>query len=84
MKTTADLKNPSSVARLSDYRGKWLVLFFYPADFTFVCPTEVTAMSDRYREFKELGAEVLGVSTTACFHIAHGSRRRARRTAWAK
>ena len=43
--------------------GKWTVLFFYPMDFTFVCPTEITAMSDRYNEFKELNAEVIGAST---------------------
>lgn len=48
---------------LSDYRGKWLVLFFYPADFTFVCPTEIIALSDSIEEFKDLDAEVLGVST---------------------
>ena len=48
--------------RLSDYRGKWVVLFFYPLDFTFVCPTEILAFSDRIDEFRKLGAEVLGVS----------------------
>jgi len=48
---------------LSDYRGKWLVMFFYPADFTFVCPTEITAMNESYEEFKDLDAEVLAVST---------------------
>ncbi|MGG0645214.1 peroxiredoxin [Sporosarcina gallistercoris] len=42
---------------------KWTVLFFYPMDFTFVCPTEITAMSDRYEEFEDLDAEVIGVST---------------------
>jgi alkyl hydroperoxide reductase subunit AhpC len=47
---------------LSDYKGKWLVLFFYPLDFTFVCPTEITALSDSYEEFKKLDTEVLGVS----------------------
>jgi len=47
---------------LSDYKGKWLVLFFYPLDFTFVCPTEITALSDNYDEFKKLNTEVLGVS----------------------
>lgn len=41
---------------------KWTVLFFYPEDFTFVCPTEITAMSDRYDEFEDLDAEVIGVS----------------------
>lgn len=48
---------------LSDYKGKWLVLFFYPLDFTFVCPTEITALSEAYSEFQKLNAEVLGVST---------------------
>jgi alkyl hydroperoxide reductase subunit AhpC len=52
---------------LSDYKGKWLVLFFYPLDFTFVCPTEITGMSARLDEFKKLGAEVLGVSIDSKF-----------------
>jgi peroxiredoxin (alkyl hydroperoxide reductase subunit C) len=47
---------------LSDYKGKWLVFFFYPLDFTFVCPTEITALSESYDGFKKLNAEVLGVS----------------------
>ncbi|HEY4544474.1 MAG TPA: peroxiredoxin [Tissierellaceae bacterium] len=47
---------------LNDYKGKWLVMFFYPLDFTFVCPTEITSFSDRYEDFKDLDAEVLGVS----------------------
>jgi alkyl hydroperoxide reductase subunit AhpC len=47
---------------LDDYKGKWLVMFFYPLDFTFVCPTEITGYSKRYEEFKALGADVLGVS----------------------
>lgn len=49
--------------RSQDYRGRWLVLFFYPHDFTFVCPTEITAFSDAYRDFSAEGAEILGVST---------------------
>ena len=50
---------------------KWTVLFFYPMDFTFVCPTEITALSDRYEEFADLGAEVIGVSTdTIHTHLA--------------
>jgi len=48
---------------LSDYRGKWIVLFFYPADFTFICPTEITEFSRRDKEFKDLDAVVLGCST---------------------
>lgn len=47
---------------LEDYKGKWLVMFFYPLDFTFVCPTEITGYSKRYDDFKEANAEVLGVS----------------------
>ncbi|RKD29570.1 peroxiredoxin [Thermohalobacter berrensis] len=48
---------------LEDFKGKWLVMFFYPLDFTFVCPTEITGYSDKYDEFKKEGAEVLAVST---------------------
>lgn len=47
---------------LGDYKGKWLVLFFYPLDFTFVWPTEITGFSEKYEDFKAAGAEVLGVS----------------------
>jgi len=47
---------------LSDYRGKWVVLFFYPLDFTFVCPTEIQEFSKRHDEFKNLNAVVLGAS----------------------
>ena len=47
---------------LEDYKGKWLVMFFYPLDFTFVCPTEITAYSKRVEDFKKEGAEVLSVS----------------------
>ena len=49
--------------RLSDYRGKWVVLFFYPADFTFVCPTELEEMAENYKEFKKINTEILSVST---------------------
>ncbi len=52
---------------LSDYRGKWIILFFYPADFTFVCPTELGELADRYNEFKEQGAEIISVSTDTVF-----------------
>ncbi|MDU5080666.1 peroxiredoxin [Tissierella carlieri] len=48
--------------RLSDYKGKWLVMFFYPLDFTFVCPTEITGYSKRIDDFKKEDAEVLAVS----------------------
>ncbi|MCF7820540.1 MAG: redoxin domain-containing protein [Candidatus Pacebacteria bacterium] len=53
--------------KLSDYRGKWLILFFYPADFTFVCPTELKDLSNHYKEIKDLKAEVLSVSTDTVF-----------------
>ena len=48
---------------LKDYRGKWVVLFFYPADFTFVCPTELGELADHCSDFKKEGAEVISVST---------------------
>lgn len=47
---------------LSDYKGKWVVLFFYPLDFTFVCPTEITQFRDKLPQFKEAGAQVIGCS----------------------
>ncbi len=53
--------------KLSDYRGKWMILFFYPANFTFVCPTELEEMAENYEEFQKLGAEVLSVSTDTVF-----------------
>jgi alkyl hydroperoxide reductase subunit AhpC len=57
--------------RLSDYRGKYVVVFFYPLDFTFVCPTEIIAFSDKIEEFKKRNTEVLGVSTDSQFsHLA--------------
>ena len=58
--------------KLSDYRGKkYVVLFFYPLDFTFVCPTEITSFSDRYEEFAKLDTEILGVSVDSQFsHLA--------------
>ena len=50
-----------------DYKGKWTVVCFYPADFTFVCPTEIAAMNAKYDEFQELGVEILAVSTDTKF-----------------
>lgn len=55
----------------ADFDGKWLVLFFYPLDFTFVCPTEILAFSDRIEEFRKLNAEVVGVSIDSKYcHLA--------------
>jgi alkyl hydroperoxide reductase subunit AhpC len=57
--------------KLSSYRGKYVVMFFYPLDFTFVCPTEIIAFSDRIKDFHSRGAEVLGVSVDSEFsHLA--------------
>ncbi|MEI2780236.1 MAG: peroxiredoxin [Candidatus Competibacter sp.] len=57
--------------KLSDLRGKYVVLFFYPLDFTFVCPSEIIAHDHRVSKFKELGAEVVGVSIDSQFsHFA--------------
>ena len=56
---------------LSDYKGKWKVLFFYPLDFTFVCPTEIVAFSDKIQMFKDLNCEVIGCSVDSEFsHLA--------------
>ena len=54
-------------AKFEDYRGKWVVLLFYPADFTFVCPTELSEAASHYEEFKKLGAEVISFSTDTVF-----------------
>ena len=67
MLSTKDLEKLDQTVSLSDYRGKWLVLFFYPADFTFVCPTEITAFNDRVQEFKDLDCEILGVSVDSVY-----------------
>lgn len=53
----------------NDLKGKWSIFFFYPADFTFVCPTELGDMADKYAQFKELGVEVYSVSTDT--HFTH-------------
>jgi len=57
--------------KLSDYLGKYLVFFFYPLDFTFVCPTEIIAFSDRVEEFRKINTEVIGVSVDSVYtHLA--------------
>ncbi|KAK1137058.1 C-terminal domain of 1-Cys peroxiredoxin [Melipona bicolor] len=56
---------------LTDYKGKYLILFFYPLDFTFVCPTEIIAFSDRVQEFEQIGCKVVAASTDSHFsHLA--------------
>ncbi len=62
-KGATSAKNLGTEISLSDYKGKWLIFFFYPLDFTFVCPTEIRALSDRLDEINDLDTEVLGVST---------------------
>ena len=57
------MSHNSEEISLSDYKGKWVVLFFYPLDFTFVCPTELHAFQDKLAEFEALGAEVIGVNS---------------------
>lgn len=53
----------------ADLKGKWSVVVFYPADFTFVCPTELEDLADHYEQFKKLGVEIYGVSTDS--HFSH-------------
>ena len=52
---------------LSDFKGKWVVLFFYPLDFTFVCPTEIRSFNQQLAQFNQAGAEVLSASTDSVF-----------------
>ena len=73
-----DFKNVNAVVgneftsvSLSDYRGKYVVMLFYPFDFTYVCPTELIAFSEATSQFEELGVQVLGISTDSHFtHLA--------------
>jgi len=67
MPTTKNMEALDQVAKLSDYQGKWLVLFFYPLDFTFVCPTEIRGFNSRLEEFRKAGAEILGVSVDSVY-----------------
>ena len=53
--------------RLDDFKGKWVAVVFYPADFTFVCPTELGELAENYDKFKELNCEVLSCSTDTAF-----------------
>jgi len=53
----------------NELKGKWAILFFYPADFTFVCPTELVDMAEKYDQFKAMGVEIYSVSTDS--HFVH-------------
>ncbi|MGB7209404.1 MAG: peroxiredoxin [Pyrinomonadaceae bacterium] len=61
--STKNIETLKENVKLSDYKGKWLILLFYPLDFTALCPTELTHFSDRIDEINGIGGEVLGVST---------------------
>ncbi len=63
MPSTKNIDTLGDNVKLSDYKGKWLILLFYPLDFTFVCPTELISFSNRLEEIQGIGAEVVGVST---------------------
>ena len=61
--STKNIETLKENVKLSDYKGKWLIMLFYPLDFTGVCSTDLTHFSDRFGEIETLGADVLGVST---------------------
>jgi peroxiredoxin (alkyl hydroperoxide reductase subunit C) len=67
MESTRNLEKLDQPVKLSDYKGKWLVMFFYPLDFTFVCPTEIIAFSEATERFRAVGAEILGISIDSKF-----------------
>jgi alkyl hydroperoxide reductase subunit AhpC len=68
-KGTAVVNGEFKDIQLSDYKGKYLVLFFYPLDFTFVCPTEIIAFADRSDEFRQIKCELVACSTDS--HFSH-------------
>lgn len=68
-KVQAYVKNDFITVTQKDLMGKWSVLFFYPADFTFVCPTELGDMADKYEAFQKMGVEIYSVSTDT--HFTH-------------
>lgn len=65
--TKAFHNNEFKTISLEDYKGKWVVLFFYPADFTFVCPTELKELARIHPQVKELGGEIISVSTDTVY-----------------
>ena len=67
MRCEAYMDDDIKTVDLVKHKGDWLVLFFYPADFTFVCPTELEELANNYEEFKKLDAEILSVSTDTAF-----------------
>jgi peroxiredoxin (alkyl hydroperoxide reductase subunit C) len=67
MASTKNIEKLNENVKLADYKGRWLVLLFYPLDFTFVCPTELTAFSDRYEDFQGINTDIIGVSTDSVY-----------------
>ncbi|KAG9485741.1 hypothetical protein GDO78_008695 [Eleutherodactylus coqui] len=68
---TAVINGEFKELKITDYKGKYLVFFFYPLDFTFVCPTEIIAFGDRIEEFKSINTEVVACSVDSQFtHLA--------------
>ena len=61
------VNNRMGKVNLNDYKGKYVVLFFWPMDFTFVCPTEICNFSDKAKEFRAIGCEVIGCSVDSAF-----------------
>ncbi len=61
------LKDDYKEIALSDYKGKWVILFFYPRDFTFVCPTEIKGFAKMYKDFQDIDTEVLAASTDSVY-----------------
>jgi peroxiredoxin (alkyl hydroperoxide reductase subunit C) len=73
-KFTGEATKHGEIVKLSldDYKGRWVILFFYPLDFTFVCPTEIVAFNEAYGEFSKIGAEVIGCSVDSVHtHLAY-------------
>ena len=68
-KATAYLNGEFIDVTEADLKGQWSIFFFYPADFTFVCPTELGDLADNYEAFKKLGVEIYSVSTDT--HFTH-------------
>nr|YP_009315160.1 2-Cys peroxiredoxin [Titanophycus setchellii]SCW23615.1 2-Cys peroxiredoxin [Titanophycus setchellii] len=70
-KATAVYDQEFTEVQLAEYLGKYVILFFYPLDFTFVCPTEIIAFSDEYERFRNINTEILGVSVDSEYsHLA--------------
>ena len=67
MPSTKNIETLKENVKLADYKGKWLIMFFYPLDFTGVCSSEIRHFSDRFDEVTGLGADVLGVSTDSVY-----------------